>query len=105
MKTVTKKMAQTLAKRIIGKGAILVSQDDVKTTFQGGELLHLEIHRVAVPRSLSRFRYFRVGEGQAYRGDAICVQVVLGGYATVKSLYFAYDSLEEIMYEYAGEEK
>lgn len=104
MKKVTKKKAMELAKKFLGRGAILVDNDGVRYLFQAGELLQVEILLGAWEQEKRDFSYFRApGSQEHYKKEAIYVVLCIGGYGCAKPLYFTYDTLDEILFEYAPE--
>lgn len=104
MKKVTKKKAMELAKKILGRGAILVQGDSTEYLFQAGKLLDVSVFTVAREYPRDMFRYFRVsGSQEHYKKEAIYVVLRIGEYGTSLAMYFTYDTLDEILFEYAPE--
>lgn len=105
MKKVTKKKAMELAKKFLGRGAISDGYaDGIKYLFQAGELLRVEILMGAWEKDKREFRYFRApGSQEHYAKEAIYVMLCIGEYGCAKTMYFTYDTLDEILFEYAPE--
>lgn len=104
MKKVTKKKAMELAKKLLGRAAILVNSDSTEYLFQAGELLKVEVLLAAREQEKEGFHYFRAPGGQGhYQKEAIIVTLCIGGYGTTSAMYFTYDTLDEVLFEYAPE--
>ena len=104
MKKVTKKKAMELAKKILGRGAILADDDGTRYLFQTGELLTVEVFLGACEKEKKEFRYFRAPGSQThYEKEVIYVVLCIGGYGRSYTMYFTYDTLDEILFEYAPE--
>lgn len=104
MKKVTKKKATELANKFLGRSAILVDNDGTRYLFQAGELLQVEIFMGAWEKEKKEFRYFRAPRSQEhYKKETIYVVLCIGGYGNVREMYFTFDTLDEILFEYAPE--
>ena len=100
MKKVTKKKAIELAKKFLGRAAILVDNDGTRYLFQAGELLRVEISLGAWEKEKMEFRYFHApGSQEHYKKEVIYVVLCIGGYGNVREMYFTFDTLDEILFE------